>query len=67
MSFWKSSSISSYQPELDQHQPLDILVNYPFPEIELELGSALEPQVGNFDSIITSVSLPVFSLFWSQH
>ena len=51
--------ISSYQPELDQHQPLDILASYPFPKIELELESDPEPQVGNsislFDSIMTLV------------
>ena len=30
------ASISSYQPELDQHQPLNNLASFPFPEIELE-------------------------------
>jgi len=34
--FGNPVSISSYQPEIDQHQPLDSLVSYPFPEIELE-------------------------------
>ena len=34
--FGNPASISSYQPELDQHQPLDNLASYPFPEIELK-------------------------------
>ena len=38
-------SISLYQPEFDQHQSLDILVSYHFPEIELELESDPEPHV----------------------
>jgi len=34
--FGNPASISSYQPELDQHRPLDSLASYPFSEIELE-------------------------------
>ena len=67
-------SISLYPFELAQNleNHLDILVSYPFPEIELKLESDPEPQVGNsislFDSIMTPVSLPdFFSLFRSQH
>ena len=60
-------SISSYQLELDQHQPLDILASYPFSEIELELESGSEPHVGDsislFDSIMTPISLPDFFLY----
>jgi len=62
--FGNPVSISSYQSELDQHQPLDILASYPFLEIELELESDPEPHVGDsislFHSIMTPVSLPDF-------
>ena len=34
--FRNQASISSYQPELDQNQILDILTSYPFSEIELK-------------------------------
>ena len=34
--FENPTSISSYQPELDQHQILDSLTSYPILEIELE-------------------------------
>ena len=37
--FGNPTTISSYQPELDQHQTLNILASYPFPKIELELES----------------------------
>ena len=59
-------SISSYQPELAQNfeNHPDILARYPFPKIELELESDLEPHVSDsislFNSIITLVSLPDF-------
>ena len=33
--FGNPASISSYQSELNQHQTLDSLAGYPFPEIEL--------------------------------
>jgi len=60
-------SISSYQPELHKHQPLDLLVSYPFPEIKLELESDPEHHVGDsislFDSIMTLVSLSDFFLY----
>jgi len=69
--FGNPISISSYQPEFDQHQPLDILASYHFPEIELELESGPESHGGDsislFDSIMTPVFLPDFSLFRSQH
>ena len=58
------TSISSYQPELDQHHIPDILASYPFPEIELDLECDPEPHVSNsialFDSIMTPISLPDF-------
>ena len=58
------ASISSYQPELDQHHILDSLASYSFLEIELEIESDSEPQVGNsislFVSIMTLISLPDF-------
>ena len=34
--FENPASISSYQPELDQHPIPDTLASYPFPKIELE-------------------------------
>jgi len=34
--FGNQISISSYQPELDQNQILDILTSYPFSKIKLE-------------------------------
>ena len=34
--FRNQDSVSSYQPELDQNQILDILTSYSFLEIELE-------------------------------
>ena len=34
--FENPASISSYHPELHQHQPRDSLASYQFPEIELE-------------------------------
>ena len=34
--FENQASISSYRPEFDQNQSLDILTSYPFSEIELE-------------------------------
>ena len=62
--FGNRTSISSYQPELDQHHIPDILTSYPFPEIELDLECDPEPHVKNsillFDSIMTPVSLPDF-------
>ena len=67
------NSISLHPFELAKNfeNHLDTLASYPFPKIELELESDPEPQVGNFislfDSIMTPVSLPDFSLFWSQH
>ena len=59
-------SISFYQFELAQNfrTHIDILVSYPFPEIELKLESEPESQVGNsislFDSIMTPIFLPDF-------
>jgi len=73
--FRNKDSILAYSFELDQissfENQIDILASYPFPEIEIEHESDLEPQVGNsfslFDSIMTLVSLSDFSLFRSQH
>jgi len=44
--FGNLASILSYQLELDQHHILDILASYPFPEIELELESDPDLQLG---------------------
>ena len=47
--------------------PIDILVSYPFPEIELENECDPEPQFDNLislpDLIMTSVSLPDCNTF----
>ena len=64
--FRNQDSISAHPFELDQtpsfESHIDILVSYPFSEIEHECDS--EPHVGNFiklfDSIMTPVSLPDF-------
>ena len=62
-------SISLHPFELAQNfeNHLDILARYPFPEIELELKSDPEPQVGDsfslFDSIMIPVSLSGFFLY----
>jgi len=51
-------SISAHPPELDQtsniENPIDILVSYPFPEIEPEHEYDPESQLGN------SISMPAF-------
>ena len=66
--FGNPASISEHTFEL-VHTPsyenrLDILVSYPFPEIEIKPECDLEPHVSNsislFDSIMTPVSLPDF-------
>ena len=70
--FRNQDLISPYPFELDQTPSfesfIDILVSYPFPEIELEYESNPEPQVGNsislFDSIMTLVSLLDFFLYF---
>ena len=66
-------SISLHPFELAQNfeNHLDILASYPFLEIELDLECDPEPHISNsislFDSIMTPVSVPDFSLFQSQH
>ena len=70
--FGNSVSISSYQPELDQHKPLDISASYSFLEIEIEIESECDPEPHVSDSIslfsiMTLVSFTDFSLFRSQH
>ena len=61
--FGNPASISSYQPELDQHSIPDTLASYPFPEIKLEDECEPELQVSNsslfLESISTLVVLPV--------
>jgi len=57
--FGNLASISSYQPELHQHQPLDSLASYPFPEIELEDECKLELQISDSSPILESISTPV--------
>jgi len=64
--FRNQDSISVHPFEVDQHQifenHIDVLVSYPFSEIELENECDLEPQLGNsfllLDSITTLVSSP---------
>ena len=56
--FENPASISSYQPELNQHQPLDSLANYPFPEIELEDECEPELQFSDSSLILESISTP---------
>ena len=66
--FGNQDSISVNPLKLDQtprfENHIDILASYPFSEIELELESNPESEVGNFtsffDSIMTAVSLPDF-------
>ena len=73
--FGNSDSISEHIFELDDtpsyENRLDILASYPFPEIETESECDPEPHVSNsislFDSIMTPISVPYFSLFRSQH
>ena len=59
-----SISLHPFEHAKNFENCLDILASYPFTEIELELESDPEPQVGNsislFDSIMTPVSLPDF-------
>ena len=69
--FGNQDSISEHTFELDQtpsyESHLDILANYPFPEIEIEPECDPEPHVCDsfslFDSIMTPVSLPDFFLY----
>jgi len=69
--FESQDSILAHPFELDHYQNfenhIDILVSYPFPEIELENECDLEPQIDNsisfLDSIMTLVSLPDFNPF----
>ena len=62
--FKNPASFSSYQPELDQHQPLDILASYPFPEIELEHESDTEPHVGDSISLFDFNDSGIFTRFF---
>ena len=57
--FKNPASISSYQPELDQHQPLDSLASYPFSETEHEYECEPEFQFSNSSPILESISTPV--------
>jgi len=57
--FGNLPSISSYQPELDQHRPLDSLASYPFPEIELEDECEPAFQFSDSSPILESISTPV--------
>ena len=57
--FGNPASILSYQPELDQHRPLDSLASYSFPEIELEVECEPELQVNDSSPFIESISTPV--------
>ena len=69
--FGNPASISEHTFVVDQspcHEShLDILANYPFPEIEIEPDCDLEPQVDDFfslfASVVTLVSLPDFFLY----
>ena len=57
--FGNPASISSYQPELDQNQTLDILASYLFSKLELE--DECEPELHFSDSslILKSISTPI--------
>ena len=57
--FENPGSISSYQPELDQHQILDSLTSYLKPEIELEDECESEFQFSDSSLILESISTPV--------
>ena len=57
--FGNPVSISSYQPEFDQHPIPDTLASYPFPEIELEDECEPELQVSDSSPFIESLSTPV--------
>jgi len=57
--FGNPASILSYQPELDQHQFLNSLASYPFPEIELEDECEPELQFSESSPILESISTPV--------
>jgi len=57
--FENQVSISSYQPELDQNQILDILASYLFSEIELKDECEPELQFGDSSPILESISTPV--------
>ena len=69
--FGNQNSISAHPFELDQHQNfekhVDILVCYPFYEIELEHECDLEPQIDKsiplLDLMLTLVSLPQLKCF----
>ena len=55
--FGNLASISSYQPELDQHPIPDTLASYPFPKIKDECEPEL--QVSDSSPFIESLSTPV--------
>ena len=61
--FGNQDSISANPLKLDQtpsfENHIDILASYPFLEIELELESDPEPQVGNSISLFDSIMIPV--------
>ena len=57
MSFGNPASISSYQPELDQHQILDSLTSYPISEIEIEYECEPELQFNDSSPILESNQL----------
>jgi len=57
--FGNLASISSYQPELNQHPIPDTLASYPYPEIEFEDECKPELQVSDSSPILESISTPV--------
>ena len=57
--FGNLASISSYQPELDQHYILDSLASDLFPKIELEDECKPELQFSDSSSILESISTPI--------
>ena len=73
--FGSQDSISVHPFELDQtsniENLIDILVSFPFPEIELEHEYDSKSQLGIsislLESILTLVSFPHFNHFLSQH
>jgi len=65
MLFWRKDSILAHPFELAQtpnyKNHIDILVSYPFPEIELENEYDPESQLGNSILLPDSIMTPVFS------
>ena len=57
--FGNQALISSFEPELDQNQILDILISYPFSKIELKDQCKHELQFSDSSPILESMSTHV--------